>query len=317
MTATDPVSRWDVVVRAPKAFPDPGPAAPAPAPPVAAVAPVAPAAGPPAPAAPKPVRLPSGPTDHEGLYEGLLWVVRGLEECGRAFTRLSGRVARVEARLAELESAPPAAARLDALDARLRRLESAPAAAPAPVAPAPAAPAPPPADVTAVLAGMRRALATAQVRLARLEGRDRAVSLPDDLAGHVTALEEDVVGVYRELDGIAQRVDDRLRTVAPDPGRLDALERRVDTLDARLARRAASLDRLAATAPPPAPVPAAPVAPPITPPRPPAPFESELTRSALELTPPAVRDRAVSVLSAELERIRRSLGALGEPAPPR
>ena len=204
--------------------------------------------------APKAVRLPSDASDQEGIFEGLLWVVRGLEECGRAFTRLAGRLGKVEARLHELESAESPAP---------------PPAAAVPVAPAPG---------------------------------------PADLDQHLSSLEQDVVGVYRELDGVAQRVDDRMaRAVAELAKPAESIERRLAALEARLERGGRPPPRAEMLAPSPA---ARPAAPP-----PPGPMPSELVRPALELLPEEARNRAASVLSAELDRIRLSLGALRAESP--
>jgi chaperonin cofactor prefoldin len=49
--------------------------------------------------------LPASPQDHEGMHQALLWVAWAVEECSRAYTRVSSRVADVERRLADLESA--------------------------------------------------------------------------------------------------------------------------------------------------------------------------------------------------------------------
>jgi chromosome segregation ATPase len=43
--------------------------------------------------------LPTSPDDQVGMHRGLLWVARAVEECGRAFTRLSIRLRKVERRL--------------------------------------------------------------------------------------------------------------------------------------------------------------------------------------------------------------------------
>ncbi len=91
--------------------------------------------------------LPSSPVDREGMYRGLLWVAWAVEECSRAYTRLSSRVNKLESRIDLLESdpscsrptpapatpAPPsgrldqeAAERVDALETRVRQLEYVP-----------------------------------------------------------------------------------------------------------------------------------------------------------------------------------------------
>lgn len=333
MSATEANSSWsEAVVRAPQALGLGAPrlAAAPPPPPPPAPAPVAPSVAE-APA-PKPVRLPSASSDQEGVYEGLLWAVRALEECGRAFTRLTLRMGKAEARLGVVEEGQ---GRLRALEERLQRLEE-------------AAVAPAPARVVALrpdpdLATMRRELATATVRIARLEGSQRKADRPTPkLEEHVSALEQDVVGVYRELDGVAQRVDDRLRSavtaVAELAARLDrmaadgplSVERRLAAVEARLERAESprsqaerlhsALEQVLGRAAPvePAAVPAPPVAPPPPPPlaATPRPWpRSELARPALDLTPEDVRNRAASVLTAELDRIRSSLGALGAEVP--
>jgi len=346
MSATEANPSWsEAVVRAPQALglgsprlaaAPPPPAPPPPAPPAAVAPPVA------ADPTPKPVRLPSAASDQEGVYEGLLWAVRALEECGRAFTRLTLRMGKVEVRLGAVEDGQ---GRLAAVEQRLLRLEEA-AAAPPPARVVPLRPDPD-------LATLRRELATATVRLARLEGdQRRAERPPSELEEHVNALEQDVVGVYRELDGVAQRVDDRLRSALAAVGelasRLDrmaaegphSLERRLGAVEARLERAESPrsqaerlhsaleqvLGRGAAVEPVAPAVPAVPVAPCAPPPPPPAPAtvvaaaprpwpRSELARPALDLTPADVRSRAASVLTAELDRIRTSLGALGADVP--
>ena len=50
------------------------------------------------------VSMPVSPSDHEGVHRALLWVARGVEECGRAFTRLTSRVRRLEGRLDAVEA---------------------------------------------------------------------------------------------------------------------------------------------------------------------------------------------------------------------
>jgi hypothetical protein len=48
--------------------------------------------------------LPTSPTDQDGMYRGLLWVAWAVEECSRAFTRITTQLADVERRLTALES---------------------------------------------------------------------------------------------------------------------------------------------------------------------------------------------------------------------
>lgn len=357
MSAPEPSVSWaNPVVRAPQALGLGAPrtadgpvAVPAPTPEPPPEPPPAPAA----PSVPKAVRLPSASSDQEGIYEGLLWVVRGLEECGRAFTRLSGRLGKVEGRVAALEAqAPASASRKAGLEQRVQRLEAAAASAPVTAAPAPSRVVPLRMDYPE-LATLRRELATTQVRLARLEGSQRKAEHPvTALEEQVGALEHDLVGVYRELDGVAQQVDNRLASLLSAVGDLAArmeqvaaraqpqsdVERRLAALEAKIDRavsprsqaeglrtaleevlgRDGGTSGRPAAAParlvdPPAPLPAAV-------PTPAAAREwarSELARPALDLTPPDVRSRAASVLSAELDRIRSSLDALGAEVPGR
>ncbi len=90
-----------------------------------------PVVSPPAPTSPsgrpRP-SFPSSPADQDGIYRGLLWVAWAIEECSRAFTRLSSRLTGVERRLERLEAAetqqpasPPAPS---GDDSRLERLEA-------------------------------------------------------------------------------------------------------------------------------------------------------------------------------------------------
>ena len=342
MSAARPESVWNgAVVLAPQAL-GLGALAGAPAAAAASASLAPPPASGPAPKppeprpAPKAVRLPSWSVAAEGIYEGLLWAVRGLEECGRAFTRLAGRLGKVEARVAALEETATARPHgLAAVEARLRRLEE---AAPGGVAAAtpPAAPVRPDPD----LVTLRRELATARVRIARLEGGQRQAGRPvADVEAHVTSLEHDLVGVYRELDGVAQRVDDRVAAATRGLSRVAELEAALAELAARVDRLTA-LSRLAPPVPArstPAPAGAAagplstagplPTAAPAAVPAASLPAGaglaaargwagSDLARPALELTPDEVRARAASVLSTELQRIRSALGALGaDPGP--
>ena len=47
--------------------------------------------------------LPTSPRDQDGMYRGLLWVARAIEDCSRAFTRVSSRLANLEGRLDRLD----------------------------------------------------------------------------------------------------------------------------------------------------------------------------------------------------------------------
>lgn len=76
------------------------------------------------------VALPASPQDQEGMHQALLWLAWAVEECSRAYTRVSSRVSELERRLAALENAqqeaavaPPAQAGSD-VDAWLEDMTS-------------------------------------------------------------------------------------------------------------------------------------------------------------------------------------------------
>lgn len=270
---------------------------------------------------PRPVRLPASPADHEGTYQGLLWAVRALDECGRAFTRLASRIGKVESRLTAIEQQPPVDAqaldqRLSAveklvadaqgLDERVKRLER----SARPATSSDRYVAPPRTDPQA--ASLQRDLAAVQVRVAKLEALDRQ---RPSTAAALDQLEADVMGVYQELDKVAELVADRLAAVRPaGPSAVsEELEARLRFLEARLGRAEperpggglteprfsercghdadedpfyASVASLVGAPPP----------------------DSEPV--ALTLLPRSARVKAAASLTAELDRIRHSLSVL-------
>jgi hypothetical protein len=282
----------------------------------------------PTPAGAKTARLPTASTDQEGIYEGLLWAVRALEECGRAFTRLSGRLGKVEARLASLEAderpSPGASPDPDtALEPRITELESRLTALCERLASLETDPRPVqalrPADPQ--LAALRKELIAAQVRIARLEGADdratrrhqrdeEAARALHMLSQRMGSLERDVVGVYRELDKVAERVADRLAAFG-SPLDDDVVQDQIGSPfpaterfhEPEPAVPTEAGDRSAAVSVPQV--------------EPPPPYARAISAtSARDGSPQAyttdsVRERAASVLTAELVRILQSLDALG------
>lgn len=216
MTAARPVNGWTTAeVRAPTAL---GLGA---APPRLAQAPVA--IPPPAEHGdPRAVRLPVAASDQEGIYQGLQWALRALDECGRAFTRVTSRVNKIESRLGAVEGA------IADVGARLRRLEQR-AAAPPPVSASASQPPPvAPLRLESQMIGVRKDLAAVFTRLAKLEAAPPSptpspppASPPPEppsrvvaLTARVGALEADIQGVYRELDKVAELVSERFEALA-------------------------------------------------------------------------------------------------------
>ncbi len=202
------------------------------------------------------VPLPSSPVDREGMYRSLLWVAWAVEECSRAYSRLSSRVGKLESLVDLLESEPSRSGPVPALAA---------AAPPAQMAaPAPAPPPPPPAlDLKAVeridaIEGRIRQLEYVPLRLAHLQrlvdqlekAPPPAPAPPPPPPPEAAPLAPDeqesgeLEAVYQELDRVAEFVAARsdaldkavheLRRAAASNGH-DA-ERRMRELEARLER---------------------------------------------------------------------------------
>lgn len=191
------------------------------------------------------------------MYRGLLWVAWAVEECSRAFTRLSSRMGKLESRVDLLESEPSRSA-----------VDPKPWPA-TPAAPPPSAPSAPPAialdkhtadRIDALEARLKQLdffpmkLSNLQRTVGELEkalhAEAEAVAQEPPQAAPAPAAAEDVNGadfeaVYQELDRVAEFVAARVESLEQtmlEVGRNasanghDDSERRLRELEARMQR---------------------------------------------------------------------------------
>lgn len=211
----------------------------------------------------------------DDLRREVLWLTRAVEECGRAFTRLTSRLGPLERRLDLLEAreAPPpptvtdpegvqsrleqAADRLHELEVRVRQLDFLPLKvsnlhrALDQLSSGPAREAPPPATAAEV-SELRRELAAARRQLEELDGRLATGALSaaveaevrrhaDRLAAEIPCGTVDVDGLYRELDAVAEFVAARAAATAESIERIGPLEVAVLELRRELRRAVSDL----------------------------------------------------------------------------
>lgn len=220
---------------------------------------------------PPPGEAPTG----DELHRQVRWLTRAVEECGRAFTRVTSRLGPLERRLDLLEAReapqpPPvpdveavqgrleqAADRLHGLEVRVRQLDFLPLKvsnlnrALDQLSSGPARGAPPPATAAEV-AELRRELAAARRQMEALEARLSTGSLSaaveaevrrhaDRLAAEIPCGTVDVEGLYRELDAVAEFVAARAAATAESIERVGPLEVAVLELRRELRRAVSDL----------------------------------------------------------------------------